>query len=298
MGQVKIPAPALAVSAMLAIQLGAALSTHLFDALTPAGAAWLRLSIAAALLMAITRPAIRSIPRRTLLSTVLLGTATGLMTLMFMEAIARIPLGTAVAIEFLGPLGVAAIRSHRRLALIWPALGLVGVVGLTQPWLGELDVAGLLFALAAAVGWGSYIMLTHRVGSQLDGFGGLAISLSVGAVVIAPFGIANAVGGLTPTLAAQSLGLAILVPLLPFTLELLALRRMPIAAFGTLMALEPGIATVLGLAILTQIPNPLQIAGIVLVISAGIGAQQANTSMERQTPGKNSRNEGLEPLFP
>jgi inner membrane transporter RhtA len=271
----RIPAPALAVSAMLSVQTGAALSTHLFQALTPAGSAWLRLAIAATILLLITRPRLRAIGWPALRGILLLGATTAVMTLSYIEAIARIPLGTTAAIEFLGPLGVAAIRSHRRSALVWPALALAGVIGLTEPWHGRLNLAGVGLAAAAALGWACYILLTQRVGAQLSGLQGLALSLGTATVVAAPIGAWPALHGLTPVLALQGLGLAALVPLLPFALELLALRRIAVAAFGTLMALEPGIAAVIGLLLLGQLPASWQIAGVVLVVAAGIGAQRA-----------------------
>lgn len=259
---------------MFSVQLGSALSTHLFDALSPAGTIWLRLVLAAVVLLAITRPAVRSMKRPVLLGTLALGATTGLLMLMFIEAIARIPLGTASAIEFLGPLTVAAIRSHRRLALIWPATAMVGVVVLTQPWSGRLDVPGILFAAGAAVGWAGYILLTQRVGAQVQGLQGLAISFGTAALVATPFGAVAAIEGMTPMIVLQGLGLAVLLPLLPFILELFALRRMSLAAFGTLMAVEPGIATALGLVVLSQSPSLWQLLGIALVVVAGVGAQR------------------------
>ncbi len=276
-----VPAPAFAVSSMVLVQLGTALSTRLFLALTPAGSTWLRLVVAAIILMALNRPALRAIPRSVLLGAALLGGVTGLLMLTFIEAVARIPLGTAAAIEFLGPLSVAAVRRHRRLALIWPAIALLGVLLLTQPWVGHLNLPGIGFALAAAAGWAAYILLTQRMGAQLAGLQALAISLSTAAVVTAPFGAWAAITGLTPTTAAQGAGLAVLVPLLSFSFELLALRRMRVAAFGTLMALEPGIATVLGLAVLTQMPNPSQVVGVAAVVAAGVGAQRSTPAHTR-----------------
>lgn len=270
----KVPAPALALTAMASVQAGAALSTHLFQALTPAGSAWLRLAIAAVLLLLVTRPRPRAIGWPALRGAVLLGVMTAVLTLAFIEAVARIPLGTASAIEFLGPLGVAAIRGHRRSALIWPALALAGVIGLTEPWHGQPSLTGVGFAAAAAVAWAGYILLTRRVGAQLRGLHGLAISLSTAALAAAPVAAWPALRGLTPVIALQGLGLAALVPLLPFTLELLALRRMRVAAFGTLMALEPGMAAVIGLLLLGQLPALWQMAGITLVVTAGIGAQR------------------------
>ena len=274
---VKIPGPVLALSAMVFVQLGASLSTNLFAALTPAGTAWLRLVVAAVLLLAWTRPAVHRIPRPVLFTTMALGAVTGMLMLLFVEAIARIPLGTAVAIEFLGPLTVAAVSSSRRAALLWPAFAAAGVLALTEPWVGHLDLLGLGFAAASAVSWGGYILLTRRVGEALPGLQGLAISLTTAAVVVAPFGAGAAIGGLTLPLATKALGLGILVPLLPYIAEMLALRRMRLAAFGTLMALEPGIATALGLLVLVQRPTVLQLVGIAMVVVAGIGAQRVVT---------------------
>jgi inner membrane transporter RhtA len=263
-----------AVTSMLSVQLGAALSTHLFDALSPAGSAWLRTMVAAVILLALTRPRLRSIDRRTLRATLLLGTATAVLTLAYIEAIARIPLGTTAAIEFLGPLGVAAARSHRRSALVWPALAFVGVVGLTEPWRGDLNLVGIGFAVTAAAGWAAYILLTQRVGAELDGLQGLALSLATASIVGAPIAAWPAIHGLTPLIGLEALGLAVLVPLLPFSLELMALRRMRVAAFGTLMALEPAIGTLIGAVVLSQLPAVWQVVGVGLVVIAGVGAQR------------------------
>jgi inner membrane transporter RhtA len=259
---------------MLSVQTGAALSTHLFKALTPAGTNWLRLAMSAFVLLLVTRPRPQVIGWPALRATLLLGAVTAVLTMTFIEALARIPLGTASAIEFLGPLGVAAARSHRRSALVWPALAMAGVIGLTEPWHGRLNLVGVGFAAAAACGWAGYILLTQHVGAELDGLQGLAMSLATATVVAAPVAAWPALRGLTPGIAMQGLGLAALVPLLPFTLELMALRRMSIAAFGTLMALEPATATIIGLVILGQLPAIWQIAGVALVVTGGIGAQR------------------------
>jgi inner membrane transporter RhtA len=276
----KVPAPGLAVMSMLSVQTGAALSTHQFEALTPSGSAWLRVSISAIILLLITRPRLRRIGWPALRGVLLLGTATAVLTLAYIEAVARIPLGTTAAIEFLGPLGVAALRSHRRAALAWPALAMIGVIGLTEPWHGRLNLTGVAFAVAAGAGWAVYILLTQRVGAQLSGLQGLAMSLGTATIVAAPLAAWPALRGLTPVLAAQGIGLAVLVPLLPFSLELLALRRMRVAAFGTLMALEPGIAVLIGLVVLGQLPAAWQVAGVVLVVIAGIGAQRTAPAAE------------------
>jgi inner membrane transporter RhtA len=291
----KVPAPALAVTSMLSVQAGAALSTRQFAALTPAGSAWLRIAISAVILLAVTRPRLRSIGWPALRGILLLGTATAVMTLAYIEAVARIPLGTTAAIEFLGPLGVAALRSHRRSALLWPALAMLGVIGLTEPWRGQLDLSGVAFAAIAGAGWGVYIVATQRVGAQLSGLQGLAMSLGAATIVAAPLAAWPALHGLTPVIAVQSLGLAVLVPLLPFSLELLALRRMQVAVFGTLMALEPGIAVLIGMLVLGQLPVAWQVAGVVLVVIAGIGAQRTApaTADGRQLPADSMRLAGL-----
>jgi inner membrane transporter RhtA len=273
-GGMRPPAPALAIASMALVQLGAALSTHLFDAVSPAGSAWMRLAIAGVVLLALTRPRLSAFSRRALLGTLLLGATTGMLTLAFIEAVARIPLGTVVAIEFLGPLGIAAARAHRRAALVWPVLALAGVLALTSPWSGAIDLAGVGFALAAAAGWAVYLVLTQRIGAEVAGLGPLAISMTVGALVTAPLAVAPVLRGLTPAVALAGVGLAVLTPLLPYALELMALRRMTLTAFGTLMALEPAIATGLGLVLLAQSPTGLQALGVALVVAAGIGAQR------------------------
>jgi inner membrane transporter RhtA len=203
-----------------------------------------------------------------------LGITTGLVTITFLAAIERIPLGTAVAIEFLGPLTVAAVRSHSPRALTWPALALLGVALLTQPWQGIVDPAGLGFAVLAAIGWATYIVLTQRLGDRFTGLGGLSLTVPVAAATAAVVGIPEAKGHLTLAVLAAAAGLAVLLPVLPYALELLALRRMTSSAFGTLMALEPAIGVLLGLFVLHQRPSIPQLAGILLVVLAGAAAQR------------------------
>jgi len=196
------------------------------------------------------------------------------MTMTFLAAIARIPLGTAVAIEFLGPLTVAAVRSHNARALVWPVLALSGVLLLTEPWHGVNDPAGLGFAALGACGWAAYILLTQRIGDRFTGIGTLSLTVPIAAVMAAAVGIPQAVGHLDPGILAAAAGLALLLPVLPFALELLALRRMTPTAFGTLMALEPAIGVLLGLLVLHQQPSAAQVAGILLVVLAGAAAQR------------------------
>ncbi|MFN8167730.1 MAG: EamA family transporter [Candidatus Nanopelagicales bacterium] len=271
----RVPAWSLAVVAILSVQLGAALSTRLFDQIGPGGTAWLRLSAGALIFLAIVRPRFRDYTLRELRGPMMLGVVTGITTVSFLSAIERIPLGPAVAIEFLGPLGVAVARSHSRRNLVWPVLALAGVLMLTEPWTGGVDALGLLFAVIAAAGWAAYILLTQSVGDRFSGIEGLAISIPVAAVVSAIVGVPQAIGGITPLVLLQCVGLAVLLPVIPFALEMMALRRLTAAAFGTLMALEPAIGTAIGVVVLSQVPNALQALGVVLVVVAGIGAERS-----------------------
>lgn len=269
----RLPPWLMAVAAMFSVQLGSALSLPLIDDVGPAGTAWLRLTAGALIFIAIARPPVRQIGRREAPALLALGVTTGLMTVTFLAAIARIPLGTSVAIEFLGPLTVAAVRSHNRRALIWPATALTGVLLLTQPWRGDINLAGVGFALGSAVGWAFYILLTQHVGDRFTGTTALSITTPIAAATAAIAGVPQAAGHLTVGAVAAAVGLAILLPVLPFALEMAALRRMAPAAFGTLMALEPGIGETLGLVVLNQMPSALQVLGILLVVLAGAAAQ-------------------------
>lgn len=268
------PAWSLAVVAMLSVQLGAALSVGLFPIVGAAGTGWLRLLAGAVILLALVRPRPRDVPRAVVGPVLALGVATGTTTLAFLAALDRIPLGTTVAIEFLGPLTVAAARAHDRRMLAWPALALTGVLLLTRPWTGGADVIGLALAALAAAGWGSYILLTQHVGDRVAGLKGLALSVPVAALVATPFGLPQTAGHLTLTVVLAVCGLAVLLPVVPFALEMLALRRLTATAFGTLMALEPGIAVVVGAVVLHQAPGPTQVAGVALVVGAGVGAER------------------------
>jgi inner membrane transporter RhtA len=267
---------------MLSVQLSAAWSFGVIAEVGAAGTAWLRLTAGALIFLALARPSLRDIRRHDLPALLGLGLASGLMGVMFLAAIERIPLGTCVAIEFLGPLSVAAIRSHNKQALMWPVLALLGVVLLTEPWQGTIDPAGVGFAAGAAVGWGAYIVLTQRVGDRFTGIKGLALTVPIAAIATAIVGIPQAAGHLNLGVIAASIGLALLFPVLPFALEMAALRRLTGTAFGTLMALEPAFGVLIGLLVLHQKPSILQAAGIVLVVGAGAGAQRGGRR-ERDT---------------
>ncbi len=264
----------MATTSMLCVQIGLALSVGLIDRLGAEGAAWLRLTWAGLLMLAIGRPWRLRISRRGLVAGVLLGVVTAGLTMLFMAAVARLPLGTASALEFLGPLGVAVARGHGRHRLTWPLLAGVGVVLLTEPWTGAADPLGVVLALAAACCWAAYILLTQAVGDEVAGIAGLAISMPVAGVLASVTVGPAALTRMTPGLWVVGLGLAVLLPVVPFALEMVALQRLTTAAFGTLMSLEPAFALVVGLVLLTQVPGPPAVVGIAFVVAAGIGAER------------------------
>jgi len=277
MGRSPYSGAAMAVVAMLSVQLGLAVSVGLIDRVGVAGAAWLRLVWAGALFLVVVRPRRSAFTRKTFFTCVVLGIVTALISILFMAAINRIPLGTASALEFLGPLSVAVAKGSGSGRGVWPALAAVGVLLLTRPWLGAIDVTGVGFALAAAVCWASYILLTQRVGDGVDGLGGLGVSMPVAALVTTLAFGSTVLPKMTPDLLVAGLGVAILLPIVPFSLELLALRRLNAGAFGTLMSLEPAFALVVGLVVLSQRPDVAAIVGIGFVISAGIGAARGGS---------------------
>ncbi|MCW2512910.1 MAG: rane protein [Mycobacterium sp.] len=265
----------MATGSMLCVQVGLALSIGLIGQIGVEGAAWLRLTWAGVLLLIVVRPRPSAFTRTTFLTCVVLGVVTAAVTLLFMASIARIPLGTASALEFLGPLGVAVIQGRGRNRFAWPGLAAVGVVLLTQPWAGAIDLLGVLYALGAAACWACYILLTQRVGDGVEGVNGLAVSMGVAAVFSTLVVGSSVIPRMTPEVLLLGIGLAILLPVVPFTLELMALRRLNTAAFGTLMSLEPAFAMLIGFAVLAQEPGTAGVVGICLVVAAGVGAARA-----------------------
>lgn len=265
----------MAVGSMVCVQLGLAIAVTLIEDIGVEGAAWLRLAWAGILFLVIVRPRRKAFTRNSFLMCVLLGVVTAAITLLFMAALARIPLGTASALEFLGPLGVAVARGRGTGRWIWPGLAAVGVLSLTQPWSGTVDPVGVGYALCAAACWAGYILLTQRVGDEVAGINGLAVSMPV-AGLVATLTVGPAViERMTPQILLIGIGLAILLPVVPFALELLALRRLTAAAFGTLMALEPAFAMLLGFLILDQAPGVAGVVGILFVVTAGVGAARS-----------------------
>lgn len=274
------------LSSMTCIQLGMAASTSLLHQIGPLGVAWLRLAWAGALLLVVVRPRPSDFSRSSLVACLALGAVTAGQTIAFLAALGRLPLGTVSALDFLGPLGVAVARG-RGVTRLWALPAALGVLWLTEPWRGAVDPVGVACGLASGVCWAGYILLAQRVGDQVTGLRGLSVAMPVaGLVATAAIGMAgldlgglhvagpHTFGQLTWPIAAAGLGLAVLSPVIPYALELIALRRLDAASFGVLMSAEPAIAMVVGLVGLNQVPGMGAVAGIVFVVVAGVGAER------------------------
>jgi inner membrane transporter RhtA len=262
-------AVAMVLAASGSLQVGAAFAVTLFDELGPGGAAFLRLAFAAIVLWAIWRP--RLVGDLRLAGA--FGVALGLMNWSFYQAIDRIPLGVAVTIEFAGPLAVAVIGSRRPLDGLWIVLAAAGILLLADPGGGSVDGLGVLFALTAAVCWAAYIHLSQRTGRAFPGGSGLALAMVVGALVVAPAGFIQGGGALAePDLLGSALVVALASSVLPYSLELEALRRLPAAVFGVLMSLEPAVAALAGLVVLGQDLGARELLAIAMVVVASAGA--------------------------
>jgi inner membrane transporter RhtA len=264
----------MAVGAILSVQCGAALATTLFEAIGPEGAVFLRSTFGALALLFLARGNLPRLRGRQLREVILFGVALAGVNLCFYAALERLPLGVAVTLEFVGPLGVAVVGSRRRRDLVWALLAGLGILLLSDGASGEtIDLLGTVLALTAGGFWAVYILLSARVGQSTSGVGGLALAASVSALLVTPFGIAAGGGEL---LAASSLVVGLAVGLLssaiPFALELEALRRLPSATFGVLMSLEPAVAATVGFIALSQGLALVEIAAIALVVVACIGA--------------------------
>jgi inner membrane transporter RhtA len=263
----------LVLGGAVSVQSGAAVATELFDELGPVGTVMLRLAFAAVVLVAIWRPALGGLRDARARDVVLFGVALAAMNTSFYAALDRIPLGIAVTLEFVGPLGVAFATTRRRLDLLWAALAAGGIL-LLSPGLGDdLDLFGAGLALLAGAFWAAYIVLSQRIGRSFAGGDGLALAMMVAAALLLAPGIAEGGGELLqPELLAIGFAVAMLSSAIPYSLELEALRRLPAGVFGVMMSLEPAIAAALGFVILGQDLAAAELAAIVLVVVASAGA--------------------------
>jgi inner membrane transporter RhtA len=265
----------LVVGGIVSVQVGAAIAKDLFHLVPPTAMAWLRLVTSALVLLAIARPRLRG--RSAADWRMALGFGVSLMTMNWAiyQSFARIPLGIAVTIEFLGPLAVAVLGSRRRRDLVWVVLAGAGVaiLGLAP---GDLTLAGVLFALLAGAGWAAYILLSAGTGRRWPGISGLAVASVVGAVVLAPPAVLEAgTELLDPMVLLLGLAVGLLSSVMPYSFELRALRRIPPRVFGVLMSLEPAAAAVAAMLILAEFLTPLQWTAVGCVVVASVGATRS-----------------------
>ncbi len=277
---------ALVVAGGLSVQFGSAVAVLLMPRAGALGVVTLRLVLAAAVLLIACRPRVRGYGRADWGTVVAFGTAMAGMNILFYQAADRIPLGAAVTLEVLGPLILSVAASRRLMNLLWAGLALGGVVLLGGGGFDRLDPLGAAFALAAGAMWAAYIVFSARTGRRFPQADGLALAMAFGAVLSLPFGIAEAGGKLlVPSTIGLGLAVALMSSVLPYTLELLALRRLPAPTFAILMSLEPAIAATAGFLVLSQALSPTDALAIALVIGASMGAVRTQSRKARRVTG-------------
>ncbi|MFJ3381375.1 EamA family transporter [Curtobacterium sp. NPDC090217] len=269
----RVPAPLLALAAIVSVQLGAAIAKTRFDEVGSVGAATLRLMIGAVVLALVVRPRVRHWNRAQWLGAIGLGLALGGMNVFIYLAFASIPIGVAVTIEFLGPLALSLVHTRRWRDVLWAVLALAGVVLLGVGPSAVTQLGGIAFAVAAAVCWAGYIVMNRHVGSIIPGVDGLAVSMLVAMLVSLPFGLRTAVTGIVadPTLLIVFGAVAVLSSVLPYALEMLALRRMPTRVFGILQSLGPAVAALAGLLVLHEALSLVEVLALACVTAASVG---------------------------
>lgn len=287
-----VPAPVLVLGGVVSVQFGGALAATLVPQIGAAGSVLLRLVFATTLLMLIARPRLRGHSRRDLTTVGCFGLALGLMNFAFYAALGHLPIGVTVTIEFVGPLTLAAVLSRRPRDLVAVGAAGIGVVLISEALslpLDELEGTGILLALAAGACWAAYIVFSGRTGAAFPQLEGLALAMLVATVVILPFGLwdvaRHGTGAWTGQVLLLGLGIAVLSSVLPYSLELFALRRLAPAVFGILLSLEPAVAAIAGLLVLGQRLDPVQLLGMALVVLAsvlvlGLGARRTGPSPE------------------
>jgi inner membrane transporter RhtA len=257
----------------VSVQFGGALAVSLMPRAGALGVVTLRLLVAAIVLLAVCRPKLRGHSRADWGTVVVFGITMAAMNGLFYQAVARIPLGTAVTLEVLGPLALSVFASRRAVNLVWAGLALGGVFLLGGGGFSSLDPIGVAFALGAGAMWAAYIIFSARTGRRFPQADGLALAMVVAAVAFLPLGIIESGSKLlVPTTVALGAAVAVLSSVLPYTLELLALRRLPASTFAILMSLEPAVAATAGFLVLNQSLSATEAVAIALVIAASMGA--------------------------
>jgi inner membrane transporter RhtA len=268
----RIPPVWLVVIGILSVQWGAGLAKHVFDDATPTTLVWLRLTTSALILMAIARPVLRGRTSTDWLTVLAFGTILGIMNWAFYQSFARIPLGIAVTIEFLGPLSVAVLGSRRARDLVWVLLAALGValLGLER---GHLTWAGVLFALVAGACWAAYILLSAQTGRRWPGLEGLTVASVIASLAVTPFLLAGSHAGLgQPKVIAVGAVVGLLSSVIPYSCEITALRSLPPAAFGILMSMEPAVAALVGMLLIHEFLTVWQWVAVACVVAASAGA--------------------------
>ncbi|WSX64876.1 EamA family transporter [Streptomyces sp. NBC_00986] len=257
----------------ISVQFGGALAVTLMPRVGALGVVTLRLLVAAVVLLVICRPSLRGHSRADWGTVVVFGITMAAMNGLFYQSLARIPLGPAVTLEVLGPLALSVLTSRRALNAVWAGLALAGVFLLGGGGFSSLDPVGVAFALGAGAMWATYIVFSARTGRRFPQADGLALAMVVAAVVFLPLGVAESgTKLLNPATIALGSAVAVLSSVLPYTLELLALRRLPSSTFAILMSLEPAVAATAGFLILHQALSVPEAMAIALVIAASMGA--------------------------
>jgi inner membrane transporter RhtA len=273
------------LAGIASVQLGAAMSKGLFDRVDPTSMVWLRLGFSALILLAAARPVLRGRGAGDWGVAVGFGATLAVMNWAIYQSFARIPLGVAVTIELLGPLLLSLAQSRRVGDLLWVLLAAagVGVLGLRSGDAG-VTVAGVLFALLAGLAWAAYILLSAAAGRRWTGLSGLAVASAVGALVLVPLALTTDAGALTdPLVLVVGLLVAVLSSVVPYSLDLAALRTLPTKVFGVLMSLEPAAAALAGLVLLGEGLGALQWAAIGCVVVAS-AAVTRSTAMDVGAP--------------
>ncbi|MGW6470111.1 EamA family transporter [Streptomyces nigra] len=267
----------------ISVQFGGALAVSLMPRAGALGVVALRLLVAAVVLLVVCRPRLRGHSRTDWGTVVVFGITMAAMNGLFYQSVARIPLGPAVTLEVLGPLALSVLSSRRALNLVWAGLALAGVFLLGGGGFGSLDPLGVVFALGAGAMWAAYIVFSARTGRRFPQADGLALAMAVGAVLFLPLGLAESGAKLAdPVTLGLGAAVALLSSVLPYTLELLALRRLPAGTFAILMSLEPAIAATAGFLILDQALSTVQALAIALVIAASMGAVRTQVGRGRR----------------
>ncbi|GAA2107216.1 EamA family transporter [Microlunatus panaciterrae] len=272
----RVPAVWLVVGGILSVQFGAAIAKDLFHLVPPTAMVWMRLATSAVIFLVVVRPRVRGRTRVDWLVALAFGVSLVTMNWAIYQSFARIPLGVAVTIEFLGPLTVAVVGSRRPRDLVWVVLAGLGValLGLTR---SNLTVAGVLFALLAGAGWAAYILLSAKTGQHWSGISGLAVASLVGAVTLAGPAIAEAGSGLLqPRVLLLGVAVGLLSSVIPYSLELTALRRIPPRVFGILMSLEPAAAALAAMMLLSEFLTWTQWVALACVVAASVGATRSS----------------------